>query len=223
MRPSLPVRHRTRSWNDSWFSTADQGGAGFALGRKHHLANAEFAERFPDGRFAIAAVGGDRVGDDVGPLADALDRRSEHGGVGWVADEDGVVDDDAVLVVDHLGLVTELNRFTQPTLADGPGVRVVQRHQTGGPHRARCRPGVGGSGRRCGPPALRSPRGRRRRLEPGWRSPAQLAESPSGVDRHPTGLADGVGSDAGHAGIDGHDLTLCLLGSPTEVGPIERA
>jgi hypothetical protein len=45
-------------------------------------------------------------------LLDALDRWDELGCVGRVARLDVVVDDDAVFVVDDLGLVAELDRTT---------------------------------------------------------------------------------------------------------------
>jgi hypothetical protein len=50
---------------------------------------------------------------------------------------DGVVQDDAVVVVGDLGLVPELDGLAEPALGDRPGVRVVQAHPPGGPVRHR--------------------------------------------------------------------------------------
>jgi hypothetical protein len=37
-----------------------------------------------------------------------------------------MVEDDAVVVVDQLSLVAELDRFPEPALSDRPGVGIVQ-------------------------------------------------------------------------------------------------
>jgi hypothetical protein len=66
-----------------------------------------------------------RFRDIVNQLADALNGGDEHWSVRWIADEDGVVEHDAVLVVHDLGLVTELDRPVESTLADRAGVGVV--------------------------------------------------------------------------------------------------
>jgi hypothetical protein len=55
--------------------------------------------------------------------------------VGRVTAFDGVVEHDAVLVVDHLGLVAELDRLAQPALGDRAGVTVVQADLPGCPVR----------------------------------------------------------------------------------------
>ena len=132
IRPSLPVLQRTSSWNASLFSTARTGGSGFALGREHDLAHAEVAERVADGNLAIAAVCCHRFRNIVNQLADALNGGDEHGSVRWIADEDGVVEHDAVLVVHDLGFVTELDRLAESTLADRAGVGVMQRDKACG-------------------------------------------------------------------------------------------
>ena len=54
------------------------------------------------------------------------------GRVGGVAALDGVVDDDAVVVVEDLGLVAELDWPPEPTLGDRAGVAVVQADPAGG-------------------------------------------------------------------------------------------
>jgi hypothetical protein len=59
-------------------------------------------------------------------MGDAFDCRNEHWGIRRVADFDVVVDDHAVLVVDDLCLVTELDGLAESSLADGMGVGVVQ-------------------------------------------------------------------------------------------------
>jgi hypothetical protein len=46
--------------------------------------------------------------------------------VGRVAPLDGVVDDHPVVTFDQLRFVAELDRLTQPALADRAGVGVVQ-------------------------------------------------------------------------------------------------
>jgi len=81
--------------------------------------------------FAVAAVGGDRPGWSAGSSGDPFDRRGKLWGVGRVALFDGEVQDHTVLVVSKLGLVTELDRLTQPALGDRAGVRVVQADPSG--------------------------------------------------------------------------------------------
>src|ERR1019366_4118414 len=53
-------------------------GARFAFGRQHDLAHTEGDDRFADGAFAIAAVGGHCVRRALGASCDALDRWSQH-------------------------------------------------------------------------------------------------------------------------------------------------
>ena len=55
--------------------------------------------------------------------------------IGRVAGLDGVVEHDAIVVVDDLGLVTELGRLAETALGDRAGVRVVQTDPPGGPVR----------------------------------------------------------------------------------------
>ena len=76
-----------------------------------------------DAGFAVAAVGGDRAWGPAGAAADPFDRGRELRGVGRVALLDGVVQDDAVGVVDDLGFVAELDGFAEAALDDRVGRR----------------------------------------------------------------------------------------------------
>jgi hypothetical protein len=67
-------------------------------------------------------------------------------GVGGVAALDGVVKHDAVVVVEDLGLVAELDRPAQPALRDRAGITVVQADQPGGAVRGRAREALAGLG-----------------------------------------------------------------------------
>src|SRR5206468_3980228 len=71
-------------------------------------AYAERGQFAVDGCFAVAAVGGDRCACSPGAAADPLDRGGDLWGVRDGAGLDRVVQDDAVVVVDDLGLVAEL-------------------------------------------------------------------------------------------------------------------
>ncbi len=87
-------------------------------------------ERVVDGRFAVAAVGGDCTRGATETSLDALDGGSEQRRVGRVADVHAVVHDNAVAVVDDLGEVAELDGATESSLHDRAGVGVVQRHDS---------------------------------------------------------------------------------------------
>ena len=102
------------------------GGAGFGLTRDGDAADAEFVQLTLDAGFAVAAVGGDRAWCAAGAAGDPFDRGGELGCVGGVTDLDSVIEDDAVGVVEDLGLVTELDRLAEPALADRAGIGVVQ-------------------------------------------------------------------------------------------------
>jgi hypothetical protein len=83
--------------------------------------------QFPLGRgLAVAAVGGDRTGRAARAPCDPGDRWCKLGSVRRVAGLDAVIQDDAVVVVDDLGFVSELDRAVDAALADRPGVGVVQ-------------------------------------------------------------------------------------------------
>ena len=126
------------------------GLAGFALAGDHHGADAQVVQGVVDLLLAVAAVGGDGAGRAAGAAGDPFDRGGELGCVGRVALLDGVVQDDAVLVVDQLGLVAELDRLAQPALGDRAGVGVVQADPPGGARRVSPRPAAAGSARRSG-------------------------------------------------------------------------
>jgi hypothetical protein len=86
-----------------------------------------------DAGVAVAAVGGHRSGWPAGAAGGTGDGRGKLRRVGRVARFDGVVDDDAVVVViDDLGLVAELVGVPEPAAADRPGVHIVQAHHAGG-------------------------------------------------------------------------------------------
>ncbi len=89
-------------------------------------ANAEFGEVVLDALLAVAAVGGHGPGRAAGAVLDPVDRRREQRRVGGVAPLDGVVHDHAVVVVDELRLVAELDRLSEPALGDRTSIRVVQ-------------------------------------------------------------------------------------------------
>src|SRR5690606_13110301 len=84
-----------------------------------------------DAGFAVAAIGGHGARDFAGALLDPADRGGQLRRVGRVAFLDGVVQDDAVVVVDNLALVAELDRPVDTALGDRSGVRVVQADQAG--------------------------------------------------------------------------------------------
>lgn len=106
---------------------------GLALAGDHHVADTEIVEGVIDPLLPVAAVCGDGPRRSAGPLLDSLDRGLQLGSVGGVAGLDGVVQDDAVVVVGDLGLVTELDRLPEPALGDRPGVGVVQADPPGAP------------------------------------------------------------------------------------------
>jgi hypothetical protein len=78
---------------------------------------------------AVATVSGHCAGWPAGAAGDAGDGRRQLWGVGRVSGFDGVVDDDAVGVVDDLGLVAELGGVAEPAAADRAGVAVVRADQ----------------------------------------------------------------------------------------------
>src|SRR6185437_16584855 len=98
------------------------GGGGLA--GNGYRAHARGVQVFLDRGLAVAAVGGDRAGHLAGPAADAFDGRHELRAVGGGAAFHAVVHDDAVVVVQHLGLIPELDRPVDAALADRPGIGV---------------------------------------------------------------------------------------------------
>ncbi|SHY36498.1 Uncharacterised protein [Mycobacteroides abscessus subsp. abscessus] len=79
-----------------------------------------------DAFLAVAAVGGDGAWRAPGSLGDPPDRRRQLRRVGRVAHLDGVIDDDAVLVVGDLSFVAELDRLAQAALGDRAGIAIMQ-------------------------------------------------------------------------------------------------
>jgi hypothetical protein len=81
----------------------------------------------------VAAVGGDGTRPTTGALDDPLDGGGQLRGIGWVALVHAVVEDDTVVVVHDLALVTELNRLTEASLGDRPGIGLVPTHPSACP------------------------------------------------------------------------------------------
>lgn len=92
---------------------------GFALAWDRHVGDTEIVQGIIDPLLSVAAVGGDGPWRSAGSLLDSLDRGLELGRVGGVAGLEGVVEHDPVLVVGDLGLVAELDRFAEASLAIG--------------------------------------------------------------------------------------------------------
>jgi hypothetical protein len=101
--------------------------AGAALAGDYHGADAELVQRVLHGGLAVAAVGGDGAWTPPGPGDDPTDSGREVRTIGRVAALDGVVEHDAVVVVDNLSLVAELHRPAQAALRNWTGFPVVQR------------------------------------------------------------------------------------------------
>ena len=99
------------------------GLAGSALARDDDGPHAEVVQVVLDARLAVAAVGGDGARAPAGAGDDPGDGGRELRGVGGVAALDGVVEHDAIVVVEDLGLVAELDRPPQPALRDRAGIR----------------------------------------------------------------------------------------------------
>lgn len=153
---------------------------GFASAGDHHVLDPEVVEVVFDLLLAVAAVGGHGAWRAAGALDDPLDRGRELGRVGGVALFDGVLQDHAIGVVDHLGLVTELDGLAQPALGDraspasrppgtGPGSWCGSRHR---------QPGSDGRRPRCAEPpwpAGPSRSGRPRCRAPPWCPPGSCS------------------------------------------------
>lgn len=77
----------------------------------------------------VAAISGHLPRRPLSTLLDSSDCRGQLRPVCGIAFLDGVVEYEAVLVIDDLGLVTELDRLTHTALDDRVGLRVVQAHQ----------------------------------------------------------------------------------------------
>jgi hypothetical protein len=112
------------------------GLAGSAFAGDYHGPDAELVQVVLDARLAVAAIGGDGPRAPPGPADDPPDRRGELRRVGGVAALDGVVEHDAVVVVEDLGVVAELDRPPETALGDRAGIAVVQADPPGGPVRS---------------------------------------------------------------------------------------
>ena len=107
------------------------GGTGFTGARDRDVAYPEFVQLGVHRRVPVAAISGYGRGRTAGTLCDTCDRGRQLRCIRRVTDLDGVVEDDSVSVVDDLGLVAKLHRFTEPTLADRAGVDVMETDHPG--------------------------------------------------------------------------------------------
>jgi hypothetical protein len=87
------------------------GGTGPALARYDDGADTEVGQRGVDGGLAVPAVGGHGPWCTTGPGFDPLDRRRQLWCIGGVSGMHLVIQDDAVVVVDDLPRVAELDGF----------------------------------------------------------------------------------------------------------------
>ena len=83
-------------------------------------ANTEAGEGVVDGSLAVPTVSGHGAGCATGPGVHPLDCGSQLWCVSGVSGLHIVIDNDAVVVVDDLPFITELDRFPQPALRDRP-------------------------------------------------------------------------------------------------------
>jgi hypothetical protein len=102
------------------------GLAGSALSRNDDVSDTKIVQVIVDAGLAVAAVGGHRSRLPSGAADDAFDSGFQPRSIDRVARLHVVVEDDAVIVVDQLSLVAELDRFPEPALSDWPGVGIVQ-------------------------------------------------------------------------------------------------
>ena len=100
------------------------GLARFALAGNDNMSDCLVVQGVINARLAVAAVGRNGPGFASGAGADPFDGRGELGRVSGVALVQGVVQDDPVVVVDHLRLVAELHGLAELSLGDGPGIGV---------------------------------------------------------------------------------------------------
>ena len=94
-------------------------------------ANTQVGKVLFDGGFAVTTVGGHGAGCATGPGFDPVDCGSQLWCVGGVSGLHVVIEHDAVVVVDDLPLVAELDGFAQPALGDRAGIAVVQADHPG--------------------------------------------------------------------------------------------
>jgi hypothetical protein len=87
------------------------GLAGSAPARNDDVSDTEIVQVILDAGLAVAAVGGHRSRLPSGAADDSFDSGFQPRSIDRVARLHVVVEDDAVIVVDQLSLVTELDRF----------------------------------------------------------------------------------------------------------------
>ncbi len=119
IRPSEPVRHLIELAKARRELDLLTLGAGPAPSRDGDVLDTHGLELGLHLRFAIAAIGGDRLGHLAEELRDPGDGRSEHGGIGRVALLHHMVEDDALDVVGDLRLVSELDGTPESSLGMG--------------------------------------------------------------------------------------------------------
>ena len=129
-----------------------------------------------------------------------------------------VVEHDAVFVVDDLGLVAELDGLAETALADRTSIGIVQRDEAGRPIRNLTGQALTSLAGDAGHPLGGDLEVAGNELESSWCSCAELAQLAPCIDRHLARLTNGLGGDAGHAGVDRHDLVFCLVGASAQVG-----
>jgi hypothetical protein len=135
-RPSLPVLHFQGSAERRSVFGGPAGRAGSALAGDDYVPNPEVVQGVLDAGLAVAAVGGHDPRPAPGAADDPLNCGGQSWRVGRVAGPDGVVEHDAVVVVDDLRLVAELHRLAEAALGDRAGIGVVQADQPPRPVRS---------------------------------------------------------------------------------------
>ena len=151
---------------------------------------------------------------------DAVHRGHELRAVGGGAKLDAVVEDDALVVVGDLGLVTELDRAVNTPLADRPRIAIMQADQPGGTLRGLPgQPGPGLRHDRAGP----LDRDRQLRQRPPQTPPHPPAEGPgqcaAAVAQHRGGLRSGLLRQIGKAGAHPADRRRALVFAELAAGP----
>ena len=163
---------------------------------------------------AVAAICGDRVGDDPDGGDGSFDRRCEAWRVGWHAGFEFEVDDDALAVVGDLGGVAELGRLGEAALADRAGVTVAQRHPSGLRRRHLSGETDAGLGDDLGERIEEMIEIGEHPTEPLHRPVSDTAS----VDQDPFGLLNSGFCQVSEFAGDGEHLGLGLLGPASQLG-----
>src|SRR5262245_17694323 len=207
----------------------------FAFAWDHDGAHAKTVQGVIDGLLAVAAVGGNGPWDALGAFDDPFDGGRQLRCVGRIALLHSVIHDDAVIVVDYLGLVPELDRAPEAALGDRAGIAVMQadpparpvRGEPGDPLAGLC-DDLAGRGEqvgqvvnRAGQPPASTPR---RRLvttafAPLSRRGAGAAQRPFGVNQQPVRLVGGGGGQLGELTGDAHDGGLGVVATGRRTQP----